>query len=95
MVSGSPIGRSPLDVVHGVLDVHQVVCDTEASSYEPGHRADDENIEVLVSHVLFWTAGDDRAAGDSRSHCARRVELGLGAEHAQSVAPRSSPQTVM
>ena len=51
-----------LDVVRGVLDVHQVVCDTEASSYETGHRVDDEHREVLVSHLLIWTAGDDRAA---------------------------------
>ena len=34
------------------LDVLQVVSETEASSVEPGHRADDEQSEVLVSHVL-------------------------------------------
>ena len=66
---------------------------TEASSYESGRRVDDEHREVLVSHVLIWTAGDDRASSETRSHCARRVEIGLGAEHARSVAPRSSPKS--
>ena len=56
-----------------------VVCDTEASSYESGRRVDDERREVLVSRVLIWTAGDDRAASEARSHCASRVDLGLGA----------------
>ena len=74
-----------MDDVRGVLDVYQVFCDTEASSYETGHRVYDKHREMLVSHVLIWTAGDDRAAGDSRSHSARRVELSLGAEHANDL----------
>ena len=83
-----------LDVVRGLLDVHQVFCGTEASSYETGRHVDDEHSEVLVLHVLVWTAGDERAAGDLRSHGARRIELGLGAERARSVAPRSSRPVV-
>ena len=50
--------------------------------------------EVRAPYVLLWTAGDDRAAGDARGHCARRVEraLPVGAEYARSFAPRSGPQ---
>ena len=76
-----------MDVVRGELDVHQVVSDTEASSYEPGHRLYDEQSDVLVSHVLLRTAGDDRSAGDARYHCTRA----LSAKHARSFAPRSGP----
>ena len=78
-----------LDVVLVVLDVHQVVSDAEESSFGLGFRAYDEHHDELALHVLLWTAGDDRAAGDLRGHCARLVEPALGAEHAR--APRSGP----
>ena len=41
--------------------------------------------------MLFRSAGDDRAAGDARGHCARRVERALGAEYARSFAPSEPP----
>jgi len=80
-----------LDVWRGALDVHQVVSDSEASSFGQGFRVYDEQREVLGPYVLFRSAGNYRVAGDARGHCARRVERALSAECARSLAPRAEP----